>query len=347
MLPPELVQTIVAEVDDIPSLKACALAASMFCNASQRILFRSFTLEPILVPASSTILEESPHIASYITRLSIQLGTYIDDASNERLSQNLQKNFANLKLANVRQCIMNGSFHCPKQTPTFVPALLDFLLRQPLCELHVSSAVQVAPATILRLLTAAPVISFSEVYIEKHSKALLDRAQYTPIVEDLFVDSDAREVYEIVVQSESLANTLRRLSIEYLDPRRPGMTIPPLPLLHSFQFSLLFLNNGKRWLSDLILSVMSTSPLLADIVISFLVNKRVGVRPSGALETLDAALAVHPMRPTILWRLHFTSNVDENVRTEIFDKFTVGVQIGMPRSRGEKRLVLESLDSIW
>ncbi|KAJ6567910.1 hypothetical protein DFH09DRAFT_1278078 [Mycena vulgaris] len=70
LLPQELIDLIVAEVKDIPSLKECSLVESMFRPPSQRILLRSLTLttqgpETTWQHASSS---QNFHIATCITR---------------------------------------------------------------------------------------------------------------------------------------------------------------------------------------------------------------------------------------------------------------------------------------
>ncbi|KAJ7360854.1 hypothetical protein DFH08DRAFT_951494 [Mycena albidolilacea] len=100
------------------------------------------------------------------------------------------------------------------------------------------------------------------------------------------------------------------------------------------------------WFSDLISSTLSPSPLLADIIVSFM------PMPSGqraALAsildrvlspTLDVALAAHPRRPAIRWR-HDFKGFDEGSSAEILAQFTAGVQTAMPKAHEERRLVVE------
>ncbi|KAJ7871120.1 hypothetical protein B0H14DRAFT_223186 [Mycena olivaceomarginata] len=287
-LPEELVHAIVNEFcEDSPSLKACALAGSMLRGASQRLLLSSFTLNQNITGEASALaahalLEESPHIPNYITRLSIRLEWFVDEASIQNLQDSLQQILR--KMVNVRQCILSGSFH---HTPTFISALFDFLTRQPLRELNVNLWTEVSAVTILRFLTIAPVVSFRQVVINQDLTEFSDNSQHTPKVEDLFIDRSAPQIYELLAQPQfkSFTSTLRHLfvpslsAVQLLVATAPVLehlrlgdlsgTIlpPPFPLLRSFDFSFSFhTSNPQFWV--LISSMLGTSPLLVNLVIS-------------------------------------------------------------------------------
>ncbi|KAJ7247898.1 hypothetical protein B0H12DRAFT_733788 [Mycena haematopus] len=317
-LPQEIVLAIVHQIDDIPSLKACALTGSMFRDASQRVLLRSLTLKGNM-RAIHTLLVESPHFATYIRRLSIVFSFPGDRAPADikTLQQNIQKII--VKLTNVHQCILDLNFL--DQTPAFTLALFDFLASQPLRELNVRRP---SGASILRLLTTAPVVSFFGVKLDIEGDLdpmfSLDNPQYTPRVEDLFVCYSAPKVYQLLAhpQLKSLTSTLRRLSIleygsawrsvlpQFISAAPPtlehlylgGLTgpiiQPAFPSLRSIEFCLQFNSNWTDWFPDFISSVVRTSPLLADIVISFFPNISYSLTPDAALGVLDVALTEHP-----------------------------------------------------
>ena len=81
----ELFDTIIDEVGakkprDYATLWACSLTARAFAERSQRNLFHSFTLKDTgrtAIQAAAALID-SPHIASYIRDLHIQLGFYND-----------------------------------------------------------------------------------------------------------------------------------------------------------------------------------------------------------------------------------------------------------------------------
>ncbi|KAF8215691.1 hypothetical protein K438DRAFT_606564 [Mycena galopus ATCC 62051] len=163
-IPPELIGLIVAEIDDSLSLKACALTATIFREPSQRILLRSFSLTTIAdlqftraksdftrmssdFAGVSTLLEQSPHVAAYITLLEVAIHAW-DTSVIEALPRIFSK------LMNVRQCTIGGLqfFNTEYYTPAFASALFNFLVRQLLHDLDATVIFNVSPAVILRLL---------------------------------------------------------------------------------------------------------------------------------------------------------------------------------------------------
>ncbi|KAJ6567885.1 hypothetical protein DFH09DRAFT_1278069 [Mycena vulgaris] len=139
LLPQELIDLIVAEVKDIPSLKECSFVESMFRPPSQRILLRSLTLttqgpETTWQHASSS---QNFHIATCITRVKIQL-QYLFHLHRRALSQVL----ATLGTAEE---------------------LLDFMARPTLRELHTKSIKRIPAAVFLRLVGSAPMLAFHSV----------------------------------------------------------------------------------------------------------------------------------------------------------------------------------------
>ncbi|KAJ6457358.1 hypothetical protein C8R45DRAFT_1033470 [Mycena sanguinolenta] len=351
-VPQELVHAIVHEIDDISSLKACALASSIFRHPSQRILLSSLTLKENAQEAHS-LLEESPRVASYVTRLSIR--TLFHGIPDPNLQQSFQQVFAKLK--NVRQCIMSGTFSTEHRTP-FISALVEFLLRQPLRELNVLYWEGVPPTTALRLLTAAPMVSFFSVYVNRDPLLSSDPLQLTPKLEELFVGYGARGIYELLAQPQfkHCTSTLRRLSVDYLHSGSVSplaqfvpdiqSTSPEFPSLSFIEASLWFRDIATSWFSETISSLANMSPILADISISFfpLNNQDVthAVVADGVLAALDVAIAAHPGHPLIRWRFDFPAYFDdEGARAGFFAKFTGSVQSGMPRTHGERRIVVE------
>ncbi|KAJ6493215.1 hypothetical protein C8R45DRAFT_927994 [Mycena sanguinolenta] len=139
----ELVGAILAEVDDLASLKACSLVESRFRVLSQRILLDHITLSVSSkvdhlknYEAARTLLEESPQIATYITTLKLQL--YMPDVDTDMPAvdtDSLQWVFRHV--VNVRRFTLHGAYG-PRRQPlscNYLPSglsevLLDFISRQ-------------------------------------------------------------------------------------------------------------------------------------------------------------------------------------------------------------------------
>ncbi|KAJ7360915.1 hypothetical protein DFH08DRAFT_800329 [Mycena albidolilacea] len=358
-LPQELVYAIADEIEDIPSLKALALAGSPFRDSSQRILLRSFTVKQNIEEAH-TLLEESPHIAAFIARLVIRVDWLVDEASIEKISPSLHLILG--KMVNVRQCILRGTF---LESGIFTSALLDFLARQPLRELNVLFWDGVPAATIQGFLTIAPIISFSQLRAKENPRLLSDNPQHKPKVEDLFVGQTAHEVCDLLAQPRFGwgISTLRRLAIPSLSSAPAvkllvattptlehlhlggiyGTVLPPtLPLLRSIHFSLDFPYNAKPWFWDLISSTLTTSPLLTSLIISLEDMPRdVGTPNAALLTNLDIALAVHPRRPAIRLRLDLERYRNKMLEAAIIARFAAAAETGMPNAHEERRLVVE------
>ncbi|KAJ7857560.1 hypothetical protein B0H13DRAFT_1158878 [Mycena leptocephala] len=288
-LPQELVDAIVCKIDDNPSLKACALAGRMFCERSQRIILQSLTLRS---PHSNfgrvhALLEESPHIAAYITHLTIRLRWDTPAADIQSLQQILGK------LENVRRCTIGGMsflfslgyYH----SPTFQSVLLDFLAHQPLRELYVQFT-NAPPAIILRLFTIAPpMLFFSSVGVKAESEdPMLGAQKNAPKIDHLVLGQSTRKVHQLLTrpQLESYTQGLRRLSIfPHHDPSNkllfrtaetlqyinfnlgpaiptPDIPVPPLPLLRSVAFSLPLCNHTIPRFSDFISTILGAAPYL-------------------------------------------------------------------------------------
>ncbi|KAJ7360853.1 hypothetical protein DFH08DRAFT_360325 [Mycena albidolilacea] len=208
----------------------------MFRDASQRILLRSLTLKTN-VKETHILLEESPHFASYITRLVIERDATSIKSQYRSVEQVLSK------LTNVRYCIMMGTF-ASQQNPTFTSTLLDFLAREPLRELTVISGDAVPPAIILHLITAAPIITFALASLRKDPIMLSDEntGPQPPRVEDLSYQWNGKlygRALRLLAQPQfkSYTSTLRRLFISFFPDTNTGVklllaTAPQLEHLH-------------------------------------------------------------------------------------------------------------------
>ncbi|KAJ7107955.1 hypothetical protein C8R44DRAFT_885337 [Mycena epipterygia] len=163
MIPQELVDAIVHEVGDDGSLKACSLAASNLRWVSQRILLRSIKLDPCDrsrdYKALCTLLSGSPHIATYITALDIQI-----PSSRAPLPTNdIREVLTNSHLVNVRRCRITAfpSISRWDEMASVVPDIIAFIRRQKLVELHLAHLEALPPSIIALVVSSASTVSFS------------------------------------------------------------------------------------------------------------------------------------------------------------------------------------------
>ncbi|KAF7365066.1 hypothetical protein MVEN_00377800 [Mycena venus] len=372
-IPQELVDAIVGKVADIPSLKACALAGSMFRETSQRTLLQSLRLTTSWKDpdwsATCSLLEESPHIASYITHLTIEV---LDDTPSNNIKC-LEQILA--KLVNVRKCVIDeltGVFDAGYHTPTFPSALLDFLTREPLRELHVVYIDQVSANVVLRMLTTAPIVSFFDVTVPEDlgHDPVPDMPQHPPKVQDLILNEN-ESTHLLLSQPQSKSYTqllLRRLSFDtrhdpssrlicaiadtlqyirfniYRLEEAIPTPIPLLPMLTVVEFLLGFNILATPSFSDLILDVVRMSPQLAIITIyaAFEELEDELVTNVTQLPVWDAVISAHPVRPTMQWCLTFPFTFwNRSERAEPLAEFAEPIRRGMPNLQEEGRLVFD------
>ncbi|KAJ6457250.1 hypothetical protein C8R45DRAFT_564868 [Mycena sanguinolenta] len=349
-LPQELVNAIVREIDDTPSLKACALAGLIFRDACQRVLLSSLTLKNENAGAAQAFLAESPHVATYITRLEIQFFKgRLTEAKLHAVQQHIQNVIG--QLTNVHHCIMAGTLN-GDSTPAFMSAVLDLLARQPLRELNVRHLSRIPLDIILRLLASAPAVTFFFVLTDSAPcPSVLDNSQCPLELEDLFVGPfTASEIPDLLVHLQS--KSLRRLSFFntadndaqlelintaactlehlYLGGCADSFIPPPLPSLRSFSFD-------HPCSVDIILAVVRVSPLLTDIMIF------ISSLIPGTLTTLDVALAAHPKHLIIRWRIN-VGHCHKDGQESKFVELATNIRAGMPKTFQQGRIVLEKCD---
>ncbi|KAJ7149477.1 hypothetical protein C8R43DRAFT_1107675 [Mycena crocata] len=370
-LPQELIDSVVAEVDEFNALKACSLAGSVFRASSQRILHQSLTLSaaagyakpPRDYASAHTLLEESPHITGYIQNLTILLAEPIADV------ESIAKVLA--KLTHVRWCIVDGRgmFHWKYVRPELGLASIftDFLLRQPLRELRLSR-MEDLPLEII--FSGASVLFFYFVSQDRDARAakMLTPAATRPL-EELVLAAGSDPVDDLFSSPQLLACTsgMRRLSVE---PTRPlcgtlisrtaatlqnlqfnnatqdvcpdnqpnfALLLPRLPLLRGIEFVVrTFGDDPITWTLDTISSCIlapGASPALCDIVFSYWpsIDDEIPAPRPHTLAAFDAALTAHSAAPHVQWRRMYR-DLPMRHPMQNFSVFTDTVKAGMPRA---------------
>ncbi|KAJ7834360.1 hypothetical protein B0H14DRAFT_3142357 [Mycena olivaceomarginata] len=175
-LPQELFDTIVQNIDDHPTLKVCALAAPQLRDPSQRILLHSVTLRGGgwvgNYPTERAILQHSPHIATYITDLTVYIsgrpGPQQVDGDDDPVTD-IQ--WILDRLDNVRRCVFGGIDGSTAVRWTSLPfalasAYLGFISRQQsLRELTIRNIRGLPPDALPSLFRPASTLSFKQVHV--------------------------------------------------------------------------------------------------------------------------------------------------------------------------------------
>ncbi|KAJ7468241.1 hypothetical protein B0H11DRAFT_45646 [Mycena galericulata] len=383
--PQELIDSIICEVDDVKSLKACALTAHSFRNPSQRQLLHSLTLQLRDASIGShtpspnyaefcTLLEESPHVAVYIKRLTIRLYYHTSRGQWKKLQTVLGK------LGNVRWCKFGGHYNrivWNELTSEMCAAFTDFFARQPLRELHMYRISGIPPAVFLGSLEKRGADMLSGPYPgsspEKVSGEDVSTSLplYLPSMRDLILDIATEDIYTLLVLPEFISHVaaLRRVSIDpqyghtkiliqaaadtlehihfscmhYEAIMEASIVLPHLPALRFLEAYIGFPTHHVTFLLDTISSILTsnTSPRLAEIVLTFrFVNwefQLPSVPDPQAMAKLDTVLVEHPAEPIIRWRMNFTLDY----AAAHLAAFTDIVRDGMPKTRDLGKLSIE------
>ncbi|KAJ7144554.1 hypothetical protein C8R44DRAFT_865463 [Mycena epipterygia] len=346
MLPQELIDGVIQEVDDNGSLKACALVSSTFCGPAQRILLRSLTLKTGSenspnYGAVARLLTESPHIAAYVTQLYIQFPGVVTTLVELEI---LYEVFA--KLRHVRRCVIDGtrlSARWDDFCPAFTSAVVDSFTGQPLRSLRICSINDIPSDVFLHLITSAATIScFSvSIYISAGLDVLSPALPGDiPSLDHLILDGASKNITEVLSKPQfsphtanlrrlsmssqngvalisMAANTLEHITIDF-SVCPTSLPFPPLPTTHSVNIAVDARESTEPWFLSTISGLLSSCatsnpPTLEEIIIThfpvaFYPLHDVHVVFLTALETLFLS---RPPFPRLRWILQ--SNADDPV----------------------------------
>ncbi|KAJ7832553.1 hypothetical protein B0H14DRAFT_2802887 [Mycena olivaceomarginata] len=366
--PQELVDAIIEELHDLPSLKACCLVGSTFRPPSQRILLSSLTLQPESYNAARIFLQESPHVNISSTDVEDFLRV---------LSQ----------LTNVRICILDARLSHTRwnkqlsvQLSVGIP---QFLTRQPLRELHVNSVSGIPTLAFFWLLRAAPNIFFTSVKVARPNQnelAVVPIEETSTLSRLRFTDEcdsacELRALPQFAFNTAALrglemtapyrhhdafhghalisyaAHTLERLGLR-IDGHYPP-TLQPLPLLPAlrfleFKYALPVFARGVKWFVQSLPIFLAASPALAQLIVTLHpISIPADPLPHeftvkvDLLTVLDDALDAHPGSPSLTWRFQWQWRGDArpDVDDPIFGTFAELVRRRMPKMLRVERLV--------
>ncbi|KAJ7689324.1 hypothetical protein B0H17DRAFT_1202437 [Mycena rosella] len=192
-MPQKLIDTIVHEVVDTASLKACSLAPSNFRVVSQRILLGSVKLcrLPRNYRALCWLLSESPHITTYITTFHIQ----ITPSKVPLPAYHMRELLDNPKLMNVRHCIITGN------SPGTTWGERDSIL------------LMVPYSMVALFVSSAPALIFDNVFVITDDDTV--SAEGTVVMSELLLCEKSESICELLGRPEfsHYAANLRRLAL--------------------------------------------------------------------------------------------------------------------------------------
>ncbi|KAJ7330976.1 hypothetical protein DFH08DRAFT_815060 [Mycena albidolilacea] len=330
-LPQELLDAIVQDIDDAPTLKACSLAGSKLREQSQRKLLRSLTLAGYNRAAMCAVLKQSPHIASYVTDLTLYIPEedYISDP--DFTVTDIEAMLA--MVVNVRRCVfggMDGSRRIWSDIPLRLSSAYSrFILSQwSLHELVITNIIELPPDMLLSLLRAAPTLTVRRVDVVDDLDVSQLPLQHVPGALRLRIGRGCLGLCRLFAypQYASLTNGLTHLAINAANPLTQSNT-------H------IIISNAPRTLKSLRIQ-------MARATFTFWYN-----RPSlhdfppiihrSLMSTLDAALAAHPSSPylKLRWQVDVRPNTQFNHGLR-FDNFVYMIQEALPSAHERGRLLI-------
>ncbi|KAJ7087144.1 hypothetical protein C8R44DRAFT_820375 [Mycena epipterygia] len=378
MIPQEILDSIVGEVEDVGSLNSCALVASNFCQPSQRILLRSLTVEsgykdqhPSNYTAVFGLLSESPHIAVYIKKLTIRL-----PAGHIALQEIETLRWILAKTTKVQDCTLTVKYiqdtRWSSLHPTLSSAVLDLITEQGLRSMTIACLQEIPLPVLLRLITSTPRLDFCFLggNPQRNSLQAVERP-CPPSIDCLILDSDSEYVTDVLARPEAEARTrnFTRSAMRYERSiafiRRAAFTLkhirldfrgfeseispfefPPLPSLSSVEIVLNFWNRDQPWLIDVISRILTSNSTasIEEVAVTCGVNYSPALDISelgfqNVLTKMEDLLFRHPAAPRIRWRLAYA-------RVDVA-QFATLIQVKIPRLHAAGRHIFEPFDLNW
>ncbi|KAJ7740257.1 hypothetical protein DFH07DRAFT_839378 [Mycena maculata] len=365
-IPADLLEAIADEIPDYASLKAFSLTGSSFRAPSQRILLRTKKLKIPAVSAEKILdfLEESPHVAGYVRALELTLLPTLAALPSLTYTEEVLgkfKNMAHLTIINPYRCRwVDGS--------GMSLIILDFIRRQTLQSLHLSSFDQLPANLFPFFLSSAPTVTLLKVSAETDSSRLGDDVTIPVLskVESLalYYTADLGEVLLSPRCSPHLqnlrrfwgplgfqftrdiigasSNTLQEICFDGIDIGiSPPISPFPLPDLPSLRFLKVVIRPGERdtqWLVEMICSMLKVA--VESVYVLFLARYASFVLSDRTMDTLNEALRGRVHLPWLRWGIYYKAEGDE-----LLDNFRAAVERGIPRAHSVGRLSVERVSS--
>ncbi|KAJ7438090.1 hypothetical protein B0H11DRAFT_2254853 [Mycena galericulata] len=372
--PQELIDTILKNVG-FEDLKTCSLSAPNLRVTSQRILLSSLTLGTVTPEkyilsnfnAVYALLDESPHLIAYITRLRIYASplTMVSPTDVETL----QKIFR--KLINVRRCdigVRGERIFKKTLSPGISETITAYVSHHDLAEVHVWD-VALSPDVVSLLVSRVPKLSFAhtEVQGDWHSRSFTMTRTSGPSSLETGCCSDSICAFLSAPHFTQYTESLRRLAIVPYQPHSTRLqmvassrleyvhfdglghasryTISPLPSMPSLRFAsiaVVFLDENRSWLPVILSAILDSSSTVLEEIAIYHYPVLWSTLPRESLDldkmtALDTRLATHLARP----RLRLCYDLHKLDQSEQ-ESLTAYILRGMPRIHEQGRLVVEN-----
>ncbi|KAJ6592563.1 hypothetical protein B0H19DRAFT_1224478 [Mycena capillaripes] len=321
-IPNELTAAIVDELQhNRESLKSCSLVGHPFCTASQRHLFHSMWLRPeawwllsrVFAPPQTTenrtpassirrvsaLFSESPHLATYVRHLAVDLTTSPDEA---KLLAQIIRTVQNLETFAISSTLINWN----ALPPALASTILNVLARPSLNRVHLWCIENLPASVILGALSSTTVLFISSgttAYpdseyppttrpepqnvsrVEQLLLAITDPATYEIIlspyapqlkhVTRLMLRADTRTRLCAEVLLSSLSETLTHLGLDAEGFGAPcPLSFPTLPKLRSVTLRV-SLGVAKRFIPEGFAGILTALPPAALTIVFSIVTRSI------------------------------------------------------------------------
>ncbi|KAJ7108983.1 hypothetical protein C8R43DRAFT_1043409 [Mycena crocata] len=347
-MPQELVDAILDDMKDTESLKACALVAHSFRDSSQRNLFHSWTLSVRNYAAGRTLLTESPHLAAYIRRFNLDLPG-VDIGTKTVLD----------KLVNVHRFTIEGAGTRWGRLPALDTAILGFIERQPLRQLHIRSIYGLPHSALALLVSSAPTISFYFVSLQwgfngdftsrssRHvskldSLLLVNSSEVSEALSSAqFAFSTAR-LRKVGCFSHSRLFTAAAATLEHIRFDLSDSDAQPLPHLPALRFIDFRITQFHPLLTSLPIIIPSRPACLQEVSITYPL-RTADIYPlftPQKVSIIQQSLADFPPTLLLRWRIILTWD-DTGDHVQVLDSFANLMKEALFEIEGRGKLIIE------
>ncbi|KAJ7290512.1 hypothetical protein C8J57DRAFT_1276030 [Mycena rebaudengoi] len=370
-IPPELIDTIFGHVDDPESFVSCSCVATIFVAPSQRNIFRLMRAEadiqgPRNLLAREAFIAESPHIASYVHDLELQI-PYLEE--EERALASILRSLPNLE----RLVVSGRTLHWRGISEGLKGALMEVIDRPALQRVHLIGLMHTPSAFILRLVSSVSIFlcytsidpptdsgttpDIGSLVSETRLRHLIvpgpsagvpflcDVLLHTPSciahLERLQVATHPSGNAHIARLLYAVSHTLRHLELDPKGPLLQSLSLPPMPRVHTLTVHL-YIDHHQNFVRQFPLSALTNiasalpqlEVLILNVIVEIAPEDHESAWPSRTQPVLDD---VHmPHLRLVECRLRPRRNMSD--KDIVIRKLRAAVEELIPGLRGTHRL---------
>ncbi|KAJ7438382.1 hypothetical protein B0H11DRAFT_2104923 [Mycena galericulata] len=364
-IPQELIDTIVHQVSDTETLKACSLVASAFREPSQRILLRIMMLGAHNCETILAVVRESPRVASYIRTLKFILPEEDVSSKVDCLTELLAK------FTRVSQLTVSGHDGPWEGVAPGITDAVSKLIREQRLEGLYIMYIRDLPVDLLALIFSTVstfCLDFGSISSGQTSTPPI-AVPIVPTLENLllFPDYDSNNTVLLTPTFAPCLVNLQKLwvppNLEYgialiaaaapkleevcfdcHDLDITNMNAPPLPTFPRLRFVSFFMNSlhcDTPWFVETVCSLLTSPAEEMIITITYSPTAVVTALSAATMNSLNSMF--HPKHPTVP-RIRWCIDSSHNGHLE---DFTAVVKQGIPLANERGKQSVEEQTEAW